>query len=197
MKAAIYLRVSTKDQNLDSQRIDTLRVAKARGYEPIVFEDTASGAKHSRKALDAMLARVRKREFDAVICFKLDRLGRSLPHLAQIIGELDSNQVGLIVCGQGIDTTDSNPAARLQMHVLMAVAEFERSMIRDRTLAGLEAARKKGKTLGRPKGATTIPDRRRKLAKKILNESPDISCPKLARAAGISVGTAHKWKKQL
>ncbi len=197
VKAAIYLRVSTKDQTLDSQRADTTRVAESRGYTPFIFEDTASGSKTSREALDQMMARVRRREFDAVICFKLDRLGRSLPHLAQIVGELDSNGVGLIVCGQGIDTTDSNPAARLQMHVLMAVAEFERSMIRDRTLAGLDAARKRGKTLGRPKGATSLPDRRRKLAERILNETPDLSCPKLARAAGISVGTAHKWKKEI
>jgi DNA invertase Pin-like site-specific DNA recombinase len=196
MKAAIYLRVSTKDQSVDSQRADTERVARARGYEPTFFEDQASGAKCSRQALDAMMSRVRRREFDAVICFKLDRLGRSLPHLAQLIGELDSNGVGLIVCGQGIDTTDSNPAARLQMHVLMAVAEFERSMISDRTLAGLEAAKKRGVTLGRPKGSKGIPDQRHKLAMKILVENPELSCPKLARAVGISVGTAHKWKKE-
>jgi DNA invertase Pin-like site-specific DNA recombinase len=195
VKAAIYLRVSTKDQSVDSQRADTERVAKARGYEPTFFEDQASGAKCSRQALDAMMSRVRRREFDAVICFKLDRLGRSLPHLAQLIGELDSNGVGLIVCGQGIDTTDSNPAARLQMHVLMAVAEFERSMISDRTLAGLEAAKKRGVKLGRPKGSRGIPDQRHKLAMKVLAETPNLSCPKLARAVGISVGTAHKWKK--
>jgi DNA invertase Pin-like site-specific DNA recombinase len=144
-----------------------------------------------------MMGRVRRREFDAVICFKLDRLGRSLPHLAQLIGELDSNGVGLIVCGQGIDTTDSNPAARLQMHVLMAVAEFERSMISDRTLAGLEAAKRRGVKLGRPKGSKSIPDKRKSLAIKILAETPNLSCPKLARAVGISVGTAHAWKKQM
>ena len=197
MKAAIYLRVSTKDQSFDSQRIDTERVARSRGYDPIFFEDQISGAKSSRQGLDAMMEGVRRRAYDAVICFKLERLGRSLPPLAQIIGELDSCGVGLIVCGQGIDTTDSNPAARLQMHVLMAVAEFERSMIRDRTKAGLEAARRKGKTLGRPKGATGIPDQRRKLAERILRENPELSCPKLARAAGISTGTAHKWKREL
>jgi len=196
MKAAIYLRVSTKDQSVDSQRADTERVAKARGYEPTFFEDQASGAKCSRQALDRMMGRVRRREFDAVICYKLDRLGRSLPHLAQLIGELDSNGVGLIVCGQGIDTTDSNPAARLQMHVLMAVAEFERSMISDRTLAGLEAAKKRGVKLGRPKGSKGIPDQRHALAMKILKENPDLSSPKLSRAAGISVGTAHKWKRE-
>lgn len=197
MKAAIYLRVSTKDQSVNSQRADTERVAKARGYESVIFEDHASGAKFSRQALDAMMLRVRRCEFDAVICYKLDRLGRSLPHLAQLIGELDSNGVGLIVCGQGIDTTDSNPAARLQMHVLMAVAEFERSMISDRTLAGLEAAKKRGVKLGRPKGSKGIPDQRHKLAMKILAESPTLSCPKLARAAGISVGTAYRWKKDI
>lgn len=196
MKAAIYLRVSTQDQSVNSQRADTERVAKVRGYEVVVFEDHASGAKFSREALNAMMQRVRRGEFDAVICYKLDRLGRSLPHLAQLIGELDGNGVGLIVCGQGIDTTNSNPAARLQMHVLMAVAEFERSMISDRTLAGLEAAKKRGVKLGRPKGSKGIPGQRRKLAERILAETPDISCPKLARAACISIGTAHSWKKE-
>ena len=78
----------------------------------------------------------------------------------------------------------------------MAVAEFERSMISDRTLAGLEAARGRGVKLGRPKGSKGIPDQRRTLAMKILTESPKLSCSKLARAAGVSVGTAHKWKKE-
>ena len=196
VKAAIYLRVSTKEQSVESQRGDTERVARARGYDFVIFEDQASGAKCSREALDAMMARVRRREFDAVICFKLDRLGRSLPHLAQLIGELDSNGVGLIACGQGIDTTDSNPAARLQMHVLMAVAEFERSMISDRTRAGLEAAKRRGVKLGRPKGAKGLSSQKYQHAMRFLAENPNLSCSKLARAAGVSVGTAHRWKKE-
>jgi len=79
VKAAIYLRVSTKDQSVNSQRADTERVAKARGYETVIFEDHTSGAKFSRQALDKMMAGVRRREFEAVICFKLDRLGAPSP----------------------------------------------------------------------------------------------------------------------
>jgi len=197
VRAAIYLRVSTNDQRLDSQREDTLNAARARGYEYEIFEDHASGAKTSRTALDAMMAAIRKGRFQAVVAWKLDRLGRSLPHLAQLIGELDRYQIGLLVPGQGIDTTENNPAARLQLHVLMAIAEFERSMISERTKAGLQAARRRGKALGRPKGAKSIPDRRWKLAERILADTPQLSCPKLARATGISVGTAHSWKKQI
>ena len=197
MKAAIYLRVSTTDQSVDSQRADTERVARSRGYNFEIFEDHASGAKFSRHALDQMMNQVRRSRFDAVICYKLDRLGRSLPHLAQLISELDSNGVGLIVCGQGIDTTNKNPASRLQMHVLMAVAEFERSMISDRTKAGLEAAKKRGIKLGRPKGSKGLPKQRQRLALEALKENPKLSCARLARVAGISVSTAHRWKQEL
>ncbi len=196
-KAAIYLRVSTTEQNLDSQKIDTERAARNRGMKPVIFKDHTSGAKTSRKGLDEMMARIRRGEFSALICYKLDRLGRSLPHLAQLIGELDANQVGLIAVGQGIDTTENNPAARLQLHVLMAVAEFERSLIRERTLAGLEAAKRRGARLGRPKGSKTIPDARKRAATRILEEDSTISCARLGRAVGVSVGTAHAWKKEL
>lgn len=197
MNAAIYLRVSTDEQRLDSQREDTIRAAEARGYSVEIFEDHASGAKSSRTGLDAMMEAIRKGRIKVVVVWKLDRLGRSLPHLAQLIGELDSHNVGLLVPGQGIDTTENNPAARLQLHVLMAVAEFERSMISERTKAGLQAARRRGTILGRPKGSKSIPGQRRKLAERILAEDPELSCPKLARAVGISVGTAWQWKREI
>jgi hypothetical protein len=87
---------------------------------------------------------------DVVVRFKLDRLGRSLAHLAQIVAELTAHGVALICTTQGIDTTDSNPAGRLQLGVLMAVAEFEREIIRERVNAGIRAARQRGTTLGRP-----------------------------------------------
>ena len=85
-----------------------------------------------------------------IVCFKLDRLGRSLAHLAQIIAELSAHGVSLICTSQGIDTSDSNSAGRLQLGVLMAVAEFERSIIRERVNAGLRAAKARGVKLGRP-----------------------------------------------
>lgn len=193
-KAAIYLRVSTSDQSVESQRGECLRAAGQRGLEPVFFEDVASGAKFSRKSLDEMMSRVRRREFEAVICYKLDRLGRSLPHLAQLVMELDSNKVGLVACSQGIDTTSSNPVARMQMHVLMAVAEFERDMIRERTNAGLAVARSKGVRLGRPKG----PASSRKFNQMIacFESDPNRSASSVSRELGVSLTTVCRWKRK-
>ena len=87
---------------------------------------------------------------ERIVVFKLDRLGRSLPHLAQIVAELSNHRTALICTSQGIDTSDTNPAGRLQLGVLMAVAEFEREIIRERVNAGLTAARARGAKLGRP-----------------------------------------------
>jgi DNA invertase Pin-like site-specific DNA recombinase len=100
--------------------------------------------------LDDLMRAVRKRAIDVVLCVKLDRLGRSFPHLAQMIFEFDSNGVALICTSQPIDTSEENPAGRLIMHVLIAMAQFERSLIQERTRAGLKVARAKGVRLGRP-----------------------------------------------
>ena len=97
-----------------------------------------------------MMKLVRKGKIDAVLCFRLDRLGRSLGHLAQLLGELTSNRVALIVPGQGIDTSASNPAATLQLNILAAIAQFERELIRERVLAGIAAAKGRGVRFGRP-----------------------------------------------
>lgn len=194
-RAALYFRVSTDGQRTDSQRDDCIWDAKSRGYAEIdVFEDKASGAA-SRAGLDELMAQIRKGKYSVLICWKLDRLGRSLPHLAQLIAELDTHRVGLVVATQGIDTTDSNPAARMQLHVLMAVAEFERSMIRERTKAGLYSARRRGVQLGRPKGSKSLPDARRQKFERLLKESPNMTLKALCRECDISLGTASAWRK--
>ena len=105
------------------------------------YTDQISGAKFVRPGLDALLAAVRSGKIERVVVFKLDRLGRSLPHLALILDELARHGVALIATSQGIDTSNSNPVGRLQLNVLMAVAEFERGLIRERVHAGLAAAR--------------------------------------------------------
>ena len=112
--------------------------------------DIVSGAKSSRQGLDRLMLAVRRGKVGVVVCFKLDRLGWSLAHLAQIIGEFAAHNVALVVPSQGIDTSASNPAARLQLNVLCAVAEFEREVIRERVNAGLAVAKAKGVRLGRP-----------------------------------------------
>lgn len=176
-RVALYYRVSTDDQTTEPQRMELLDYCQRRGWvrefdkagrlqapgedgfitivDPLPkvaeYSDKISGAKFTRGGLDRLMADVRARRLDAVICVKMDRLGRSLPHLAQLISEFDANGVALICTSQGIDTSMDNPAGRLQMHVLMAVADFERSLIRERTRAGLEAARARGSVMGRPK----------------------------------------------
>ena len=194
-QAAIYLRVSTAEQSVDSQLHDTQEQARRRGYEATIFKDTISGASTRRAGLDSMMAEVRRGKLDAVFCYKLDRLGRSLAHLAQVVKEFEAHGVALICPGQGIDTSNSNPAARLQMNVLLAVAEFERDIIRERTVEGLRAARRKGVRLGRPRGVTEKQKRLRKRAGALLEENPTMSCPRLARELGCSTGTAHAIRK--
>lgn len=151
MKTALYYRVSTGDQSVDPQKRELQQHVAARGWKiQAEFTDVISGSKSSRTALDQMMARLRQREFDVVMVVKLDRLARSLSHFAQIVAELDKYGVALVCPGQGIDTSKANPAGRLQMHVLAAVAEFERSLIIERTKAGLAAARARGVRLGKP-----------------------------------------------
>jgi putative DNA-invertase from lambdoid prophage Rac len=147
----VYLRVSTAEQETDSQEHQVLEYCRVRGWQPpVIFRDAASGASSSRPGLEQMLAQVRAGGVHQVVTYKLDRLGRSLTHLAIIVGELQMRNVALICTSQGIDTSKQNPVGQLQLGVLMAVAEFERALIKERTLAGLEVARKRGKRLGRP-----------------------------------------------
>jgi DNA invertase Pin-like site-specific DNA recombinase len=152
-RIAVYGRVSTDEQNHDSQLREVRAYIRRRWPKAEVTEylDKASGAKFKRDRLDAMMAEVRKDRIDTVAVYKLDRLGRSLQHLAQLIGELERHGTALVASSQGIDTSESNPAGRLQMHVLAAVAEFERSVIVERINAGLAAARERGARLGRPR----------------------------------------------
>jgi DNA invertase Pin-like site-specific DNA recombinase len=159
-RIALYYRVSTADQNLDPQRLELQEHCARRGWEVShEFCDKESGAKFSRSGLDQLMAAVRKGRIDIVVCTKLDRLGRSFPHLAQLIFELDNNRVALVCTSQAIDTCAENPAGRLTMHILVAMADFERSLIKERTLAGLKAARARGATLGRPRSIDQYRDR--------------------------------------
>lgn len=148
---AIYMRVSTNDQRLDSQQRELKRFCQQRCWKDLHFyEDKMSGTKASRPALDRMMTDLRAGKLERLIVYKLDRLGRSLIHLALILDELNRIKVPLICTSQGIDTSDVNPVGKLQLGVLMAVAEFERGIIRERVNAGLAAAKERGVQLGRP-----------------------------------------------
>jgi DNA invertase Pin-like site-specific DNA recombinase len=152
-RIAVYGRVSTDAQSHASQLREVRAYARRRWPKAEVTEylDKASGARFSRSALDILMTDIRQGRVDILAVYKLDRLGRSLQHLAQLIGEFEAHGTALVVTSQGIDTSESNPAGRLQMHVLAAVAEFERSVIRERINAGLAAARERGTILGRPR----------------------------------------------
>jgi len=152
-RIAVYGRVSTDAQNHASQLREVRAYVRRRWPRAEVLEylDKASGTRFSREGLDAMMSEVRKGRLDVLAVYKLDRLGRSLQHLAQLIGELETHGTALVASSQGIDTSESNPAGRLQMHVLAAVAEFERSVIVERINAGLAAARERGAKFGRPR----------------------------------------------
>ncbi len=153
-----YGRVSTRDQNPDAQE-DALKGA---GCDP-VFVDKASGKLASRPELDKAL--IAAREGDEFVITKLDRLGRSLKNLIELSEKLDKKGVNLVVLSQGIDT--STPAGRMFFHILGAIAEFERSLIIERTRDGLEAARARGRVGGRKQA---LKPRQVRLAQEMYDE---------------------------
>ena len=120
---ALYLRVSTLDQRLDSQEDELKAYCRLRGWKDVKFyRDKICGAASSRPSLNELLLDARSGKVERVVCYKLDRLGRSLTHLALILDELNRLNIPLICTSQGIDTSYQNPAGKLQLAVLMAVA---------------------------------------------------------------------------
>lgn len=150
-KAIIYTRVSTDKQTSASQVRELREYAERQGWgQPEIIEDTASGGTFTRTGFDELMNRVRKGRVDVVLAYKMDRLGRSLSHLLAIIDEMQRHGAAVVIPGQCIDTTNQNPFGKLTAQILMAFAEFERDIIRDRVNAGLAAAKAKGVKLGRP-----------------------------------------------
>jgi DNA invertase Pin-like site-specific DNA recombinase len=137
-----YARVSTEEQSLNLQK-DALRLAGCTS----IFEDKLSGAAGRREGLDKAISRLKKN--DVLVVWKLDRLGRSLGHLIEVIRRLDSRGIGFHSLSENIDTT--NAAGRLLFHLMGALAEFERALIAERTRAGLQSARRRGVRVGRPR----------------------------------------------
>ena len=150
LRAALYARVSTTDQTPENPLVALRAFAAARGWQATEFVDHGvSGAKDRRPSLDALLAAVRARHVDRVVRVRLDRLARSTRHLVTLAGDFEALGVDLVVVDQAIDTT--TPSGRLLFHVLAAIAEFERDLIRDRVMAGLRRAKAQGRRLGRPR----------------------------------------------
>jgi len=153
MRCAFYARVSTTDQNCETQLRELREYISHRGWKNAgEFVDTGfSGAKASRPALDRMMADAAQRKFDCIVVYKIDRFGRSVLHLNQQLAALTSYGVRFIATSQSLDTDEKNPTSRLLLQILASVAEFEREMIRERTLSGIQAARAAGKVIGRPR----------------------------------------------
>lgn len=180
MRAAIYARVSTLDQEPENQLQELRRYAQSRGWSAAEYVDRGvSGAKDRRPALDQMLADAKRRRFDVLVCWRLDRLGRNLRHLITLLDDLQTLGVPFVSLAEGIDAT--TPAGKLQMHILGAIAEFERDRIRERVLAGLARARRQGKRLGRPRKAPVAID------------VPGDNVRAAAAVWGVSKSTAARW----
>jgi len=178
-----YARVSTHEQILDLQ-IDALRAA---GCERI-YQEKASGSKAERPELLRMLDQLRTG--DTVIIWKLDRLGRSLAHLIKLVSDLEDQGVGLLSLNDPIDTT--TPQGRLVFRIFASLAEFERDVIRERTMAGVASARRRGRLLGRPKGLTKQAEQKARLAESLYKDE-NFSVEQIVRELHISKTTLYKY----
>jgi len=178
-----YARVSTREQSFDLQ-IDALRKA---GCEK-VLQEVVSGAKADRPVLDALLADLRAG--DVLVIWKLDRLGRSLRHLVDLASSLMERDVGLRSLNDPIDTT--TPQGRLAFNLFASLAEFERDLIRERTQAGLTAARARGRMGGRPKGLPPEAERTAYAAETLYREQR-LSVREIAEELGIAKSTLYAY----
>ena len=181
-----YARVSTQDQNLALQ-LDALKKV---GCEKI-YQEKISGASTDRPELTKLLEIIR--DGDTLVIWKLDRLGRSLVHLVQLVTDLEQRQVGLLSLNDPIDTTTAQ--GRLVFRIFASLAEFEREVIRERTLAGLASARRRGKLLGRPKGLTKAAEQTARIAESLYKEEK-YSVEQIARELTISKTTLYKYLRK-
>ena len=176
-----YARVSTDDQHLDLQR-DALKQAGC----SVIYEEAASGKNAARPELEQ--CRKALRAGDTLVVWRLDRLGRSLPDLVQIVGDLEQRGVGFESLTEKIET--GSAAGKLVFHIFAALAEFERGLIRERTQAGLAAARARAR--GRAGGRKPKLDDQQVREIKALLRDPDIQVAEVARRYGVSRTTLYK-----
>ena len=176
-----YARVSTSQQDTALQ-IDAL---KAAGCERI-FEEKASGAQRDRPQLKAALEFMRS-EIDTLVCYRLDRVARSLSQLILTVEDLEARGIGFKSLNEQIDTTSAG--GKLVFHIFASLAQYEKSLIKSRTMAGLEAARARGRIGGRPK---LINDDKLKVAKTLLANS-DMTVADIAEQIEVSPATLYRY----
>jgi len=187
-RIAIYARVSTDKQSTENQLLELRTLCTKLGYA-IVQEYTDNGisgakSRDERPALDLLLKDATRRKFDMVMCWSIDRLGRSLQHLVEILNELQALKIDLYFQQQGMDT--STPSGRMIFSVFGAIGEFERNLIRERVLAGQQRAKANGVKLGRP---SKMNDGMRS-AVKLLREK-GMGIKQIAKQLQIGVGTVY------
>ncbi|MGA9892821.1 MAG: recombinase family protein [Xanthobacteraceae bacterium] len=184
-RVGVYLRVSTAEQTTENQRRELMAVAERHGWAVVrTFEDAGiSGAKSrdGRPGLDALMKAVARREIDMVAAWSVDRLGRSLTDLLELLREMHSKGVDLFLHQQGLDT--STPGGRAMFQMMGVFAEFERAMLRERVVSGLARARENGTRLGRPKLAA---DKEQAIR---LARADGKGIRLIARELGVGVGT--------
>ena len=186
-RAALYGRVSTTDQTAENQLAELRHYAAARRWVVTEYVDVGvSGASDRRPALDRLIRDAKYRRVDVLVCWRLDRLGRNLRHLVTLLDELHAFGVSFVSLGEGIDCT--TPAGRLQLHILAALAEFERARIRERVKAGLARARREGTRLGRPLVPVPV-DRVASVAGMSVTEG--------AAVLDVSRSTLKRWRRQV
>ncbi len=180
-----YARISTKDQRIDLQ-LDALREV---GCSKI-FNDIAKGARQDRPELTKLLEIVEEK--DTIVIWKLDRLGRSLHHLVKIVNDLNSKNVGLVSLNDPIDTTTAQ--GRLMFNVFASLAEFERDVIYERTIAGIKSAKARGRLGGRPKGLSDNAKQKACLAEALYKQN-ELTSDQIANQLNISKPTMYKYLK--
>jgi DNA invertase Pin-like site-specific DNA recombinase len=180
-----YARVSTQDQTLDLQKDALEKIGCSQ-----IFTDTISGATTVRQGLDAALSYVR--EGDTLVVWRLDRLGRSLKHLIETITNLNNRKIGFKSITENIDTTTSG--GKLIFHIFGALAEFERDIIRERTNAGLQAARARGRLGGRPKVKTLDTPKKVAMAQELYNNKQN-AIADICKTLNISRATLYRYIK--
>lgn len=175
-----YVRVSKREQNPELQRRELL----AAGCERI-FEERISSREEKRPELFAAFDYCR--EGDVLVVWRLDRLGRSIKELIELVNELEGRGVGFRSLRESLDTT--SPGGRLVFHVFASIAEFERDVIRERTMAGLEAARARGRKGGRK---PVMDERKIALASRLMGDR-EVSIPQVCEAMGVSSSTLYRY----
>ena len=190
-RVAIYVRVSTTNQGQDTevQARDLREYASRRGW--VVMEEYAdhvSGAKERRPALDKLMNDAKRRKFDVLLCWKLDRVGRSLKHLVNLLAELEAFGVALVSLSDSLDL--STPQGRLMFQIIAAMAEFERSLIAERVKAGMRNARAKGRRIGRPSQVPLTEELMEQIAEAYRRGEGSLRI--LAARFGTSLGTVQR-----